>query len=510
MIQNLSDLLQGTATASAAPSFDNRNDEGYGWKETDYSGHLAAGLGLVLLATITTLGNSLVIHAIRTEKRLRTFNGPFNSSIHAQVSNLFLMSLAVADLIIGVIVMPITAAYTITGQWLWGEDVCKFWLATDYTASTASIFNLVVLTLDRYWSVMAPLRYLRRRTRKRALLLIGGAWAAASLWLLPVLFWSSFSPGARAQRKPLECETDFAHNILFKLVTSALNFYVPSALIVILYYRIFRTIQKRTASFPQTDHHQHETLQQTTSTSSETLGEKSNNRRNFKRTSGRSTFNEKESIGVRVETFEALTVVGADEEPNSASCFKGVTVQVEYLSDRSHHMHHRACYPPCHMQGLSSHVNNPPKCGEGSKSKYYRKTLPTLLSSGSTSNVPGCSTHAASFKNAALTKSRKPGNLNLAKERKAARQLGVIMGVFLACWLPYFTIFPVIALCSSCVPYSAHMATISLGYLNSALNPAIYPLCNHHFRRAFQRMVRCHDRQQHSEHCISTLPLTTH
>ncbi|KAF2361549.1 G protein-coupled receptor rhodopsin-like [Trinorchestia longiramus] len=104
--------------------------------KVDYGGHVAAGIALILLAIITTLGNSLVIHAIRTEKRLRT------------VSNLFLMSLAVADLIIGVIVMPITAAYTIAGQWRWGEDVCKFWLATDYTASTASIFNLVVLTLD--------------------------------------------------------------------------------------------------------------------------------------------------------------------------------------------------------------------------------------------------------------------------------------------------------------------------------------------------------------------------
>ena len=46
---------------------------------------------------VTDVGNGMVLHAIRTEKRLQT------------VSNMFIMSLAVADLIVGLIVMPISA-----------------------------------------------------------------------------------------------------------------------------------------------------------------------------------------------------------------------------------------------------------------------------------------------------------------------------------------------------------------------------------------------------------------
>jgi histamine receptor H1 len=76
-----------------------------------------------------------------------------------------------------------------SGDWRFGYVVCQFWLAVDYTASTASIFNLFILSLDRYWSITSPLRYLRRRTKKRALLMIALAWTGASMWVIPVLGW---------------------------------------------------------------------------------------------------------------------------------------------------------------------------------------------------------------------------------------------------------------------------------------------------------------------------------
>ena len=68
-----------------------------------------------------------------------------------------------------------------------------FWLSIDYTASTASIFNLSILSLDRYWSITSPLRYLRRRTKKRALIMILTAWIGASMWFIPVLGWNQIT-----------------------------------------------------------------------------------------------------------------------------------------------------------------------------------------------------------------------------------------------------------------------------------------------------------------------------
>lgn len=85
---------------------------------------------------------------------------------------MFIVSLAIADLTVGLVVMPISAVYVLTVDWPFGVGLCQFWTAVDYTASTASILNLFVLSLDRYWSVTNPLKYLCKRTRTRGFFMI--------------------------------------------------------------------------------------------------------------------------------------------------------------------------------------------------------------------------------------------------------------------------------------------------------------------------------------------------
>lgn len=70
-----------------------------------------------------------------------------------------------------------------------GLVLCQIWLSVDFTASTASIFNLLTLSLDRYWSITSPLQYLGKRTRARALVLIGFAWGLSLLWVIPIFGW---------------------------------------------------------------------------------------------------------------------------------------------------------------------------------------------------------------------------------------------------------------------------------------------------------------------------------
>ena len=74
------------------------------------------------LAIFTVGGNILVLYAIQTEKNLRT------------VSNLFILSLAFADLAVGLFVMPLSAATIITGRWPFSSLICKMWLSIDYVA----------------------------------------------------------------------------------------------------------------------------------------------------------------------------------------------------------------------------------------------------------------------------------------------------------------------------------------------------------------------------------------
>ena len=67
------------------------------------------------------------------------------------------------------------------------------------------------------------------------------------------------------------------------------------------------------------------------------------------------------------------------------------------------------------------------------------------------------------------------------KERKAARQLGVIVCAFIVCWLPYFIVFLVVAVCPNCIDGTLYNVTLWLGYFNSTLNPVLYSVRPHFF-----------------------------
>uniref|UniRef100_A0AAN0N814 G protein-coupled receptor n=1 Tax=Polyphagotarsonemus latus TaxID=1204166 RepID=A0AAN0N814_9ACAR len=189
---------------------------------------------LYSLSLLTFLGNAIVVHAIRTERKLRT------------VSNMYILSLAIADLIVGAIVMPISSTYVLTKEWIFGRSICQFWLIVDYSASTASIFNLLILSLDRYYSIKNPLKYLRKRTKKRALAMICVVWLISFSWALPILFWHIWN-NPKGLRKHTEtiCETEFSDNMLFKLTSSSVNFLLPICLMMLLYAKIFLEIKSR-------------------------------------------------------------------------------------------------------------------------------------------------------------------------------------------------------------------------------------------------------------------------
>jgi len=102
---------------------------------------------LVPLTLLTVLGNGLVVAAVVRCRALRSAAG------------LLIASLAVADLSVGALVLPFSAANQVLGRWVFGVVWCHVWLAIDVWMCTASIYNLVAIAVDRYLAITKPLSY---------------------------------------------------------------------------------------------------------------------------------------------------------------------------------------------------------------------------------------------------------------------------------------------------------------------------------------------------------------
>ncbi|MBN3307414.1 5-hydroxytryptamine receptor 5A-like [Amia ocellicauda] len=74
------------------------------------------------------------------------------------------------------------------------------------------------------------------------------------------------------------------------------------------------------------------------------------------------------------------------------------------------------------------------------------------------------------------------------KERKAAVMVGILIGVFVLCWIPFFTTELLSPLCSCHIPPLWDSVFLWLGYSNSFFNPLIYTAFNKNYNNAFRNL----------------------
>ncbi|XP_046835538.1 tyramine receptor 1 [Vespa crabro] len=365
-------------------------------------------LGFIVLATV--LGNSLVILSVFTYRPLRI------------VQNFFIVSLAVADLALAILVMPFNLAYLLLGKWIFGIHFCKLWLTCDVLCCTASILNLCAIALDRYWAITDPINYAQKRTLKRVLGTIAGVWLlSGAISSPPLAGWNDW---------PEELEDDTPCQLTRRqgyVIYSALgSFFIPLFLMSLVYLEIFlatrrrlreRARQSRLGAVQSTRHRETDDAE---SVSSET----NHNERSTPRTHAKPSL--------------------IDDEPTEVTIGGG---------------------------------------GGGATGSVTGNSRRVASASGAGQTPP---TTATVYQ---FIEERQ--RISLSKERRAARTLGVIMGVFVVCWLPFFLMYVIVPFCPACCPSIRLVYIITwLGYLNSALNPLIYTIFNLDYRRAFRRLLR--------------------
>ncbi|XP_056141235.1 alpha-1A adrenergic receptor [Lampris incognitus] len=327
----------------------------------DLSRAVPVGMVLGSFIMFAIVGNIMVILSVVCNRHLRI------------PTNYFIINLAIADLLLGTTVLPVSATLEILDYWVFGRIFCDIWAAVDVLCCTASIMSLCVISIDRYIGVRYPLQYPMIVTERRALLAMLGVWILAIVISIgPLLGWKQ-PPSQDDTECPITEEPFYA------LFSSLGSFYIPLAVILAMYCQVY-IVAKRTT-----------------------------------------------------KNLEAGMMKERQEDSNE------VTLRIHCKSQQ--------------IQELCS--------SSGGGGVMGRSALTVKL-------------------------------LKFSREKKAAKTLGVVVGMFILCWLPFFLALPIGSFNANLRPPETFFKVIFwLGYFNSCLNPIIYPCYSREFKQAFIRILRC-------------------
>ena len=311
-----------------------------------------------IIIVVALVGNVLVVYAFVTYKRLRV-----------NVTNYFVISLAISDILITAIVNPLKLDANINKEvWTHGSFMCGVYTTMYLLAVPSSVINLCAVTVDRYLVLRVPLRYSSLMPHRRALLIIGGLWVYAITWAcLPVMGWGNDHPYI------IDGYCTFVSKRSYNTTVNIVNFLIPMVLLAIFWYFIYNIARKHAK---------------------------------------------------RVKQIET---------------------------------------------SLSLNTNEP----------------------SNFSNI--CTGNAAPMNKNNATRREKSESKKIRRNVRGSRYIGIIVLLFYLCWLPYVIISLIGNLCPFCIenhliPRELYDAFLVLGFMNSALNPFLYPFHDKHFKEAFRDM----------------------
>ncbi|KAK7904970.1 hypothetical protein WMY93_017577 [Mugilogobius chulae] len=463
-----------------------------------------------IVSLITIVGNVLVMVSFKVNSQLKTVN------------NYYLLSLAAADLIIGVFSMNLYTSYILMGYWALGNLACDLWLALDYVASNASVMNLLVISFDRYFSITRPLTYRAKRTPKRAGVMIGLAWLVSLiLWAPPILCWQYFVGKRTVPER--QCQIQFFSEPVITFGTAIAAFYIPVSVMTILYCRIYKETEKRTKdlaelqgiSYPA-DHTvsqpqktiirscfdcklrsaSHDRNQASWSSSSRSHAVKSTATTNneWSKAGPQTSFN---SYASSEDEERPVSPKGFQSTFRNQACETGkaaVEAENEQLSSYDEESYFQT--PPknnLQKSGKCVSYKFKPVAKDNGQAESKNGDSKTQLNFSSAESVSAPSTSSATKPTDSSLKNQitKRKRMVLIKEKKAAQTLSAILLAFILTWTPYNIMVLISTFCSDCIPLSLWHLGYWLCYVNSTVNPMCYALCNKTFQKTFRMLLLC-------------------
>ncbi|KAI5622093.1 alpha-2B adrenergic receptor [Silurus asotus] len=469
----------------------------------------AFATAITLMILFTIVGNILVIIAVLTSRSLR---GP---------QNLFLVSLAAADILVATLIIPFSLANELMGYWYFRSVWCEIYLALDVLFCTSSIVHLCAISLDRYLSVSRAVTYGARRTPRRIKCAILIVWLISAVISFPPLLSMNKNQGNSISSTEPQCQlNDERWYILYSTIGS---FFAPCLIMILVYMRIYQIAKQRTRCPPGEPRKE---------IPPDAASSKDRALQNGKGDANAPCTPQRIPTPPRPPT---LTVPQAEGTNYPAS----TNTLHPPLSPFREKTPTTLIPPPVQSPSFSPSISSMQKrehpkasnkkAKQTKKEKKSEKKLDNNNGESSSSDsdtehggegveipvTPSADLDAGIHSPATIQKYRdmittakgtrlasgklKQDNTPNSARRKAMVNrekrftfvLAVVIGVFVVCWFPFFFSYSLQAVCpETCkLPKPVFTFFFWIGYCNSCLNPVIYTIFNKDFRRAFKRIL---------------------
>ncbi|XP_035005575.2 5-hydroxytryptamine (serotonin) receptor 2C, G protein-coupled-like 1 [Hippoglossus stenolepis] len=383
---------------------------------------------ILVIIALTIGGNILVILAVSLEKKLQN------------ATNFFLRSLAVADMLVGILVMPISLINILYDYaWPLPSALCPIWIYLDVLFSTASIMHLCAISLDRYVAIRNPIEHSRFNSRTKAMMKIAAVWTISIGVSMPIPVI-----GLHNEDKVFVNGSCVLNEERFMLIGSFVAFFIPLVIMVVTYCLTIQVLQRQATVFL---YEAKASSQQPlhTPAMTHTLQPPS------------STFHLPQINTTAPPDSQDVKSPPPPSRRNTLSCLKGAEPSILLSTSKSDSI---SIIPSSEVASqLSS-----PAAGPGRSD---------------TSGSHGRRGMMQAIKN----------------ERRASKVLGIVFFLFLIMWCPFFITNVTSVLCGgSCNESLLHdllNVFVWVGYISSGVNPLVYTLFNKTYRRAFSSYIRC-------------------
>lgn len=197
-------------------------------------GYLAKCVAMCFIVVAALFGNLLVMVSVMRHRKLRV------------ITNYFVVSLALADMLVAIFAMCFNASFEVTGRWIFGRFMCDVWNSMDVYFSTVSILHLCCISVDRYYAIVQPLDYPLIMTKSRTVVMLASVWVSPVLISFAPIFAGWYTTDKHIEdraRNPDVCT--FVVNKKYAVVSSSVSFWVPGVIMLFTYYRIYQEADRQ-------------------------------------------------------------------------------------------------------------------------------------------------------------------------------------------------------------------------------------------------------------------------